>query len=202
MVAGNDGTVDGPDEADDVLNAIAVTADAACIHRQLVLAMVMQESVGFVRAGHGDGGASNGLAQVQQTSSDTPASCYNTAVNACPYTTILEMIQDGVFGHAGSTSPQTPGIAYWLPVEGGDIARAIRGYNTGSIIDANDLAKIVATDPRTGKTYFAGTQAYVSDVANRMTGARVGLPQTPTCNLVTTPNDYVADASCSAGAAQ
>ena len=33
MVAGNDGTVDGPDEADDVLNAIAVTADAACIHR-------------------------------------------------------------------------------------------------------------------------------------------------------------------------
>ena len=82
------------------------------------------------------------------------------------------MIQDGVFGHAGSTSPQTPGIAYWLPVEGGDIARAIRGYNTGSIIDANDLANIVATDPMTGKKYFAGTQAYVSDVANRMTGAR------------------------------
>ena len=73
-----------------------------------------------------------------------------------------------------------------VPVEGGDIARAIRGYNTGSIIDPNDLANIVATDPTTGKKYSAGTQAYVSDVANRMTGARVGLPHTPTCNLVTT----------------
>ena len=164
--------------------------------------MVMQESVGFVRAGHGDGGASNGLMQVLQTSSGTPASCYNAAVNACPYTTILEMIQDGVFGLAGSTNPQAPGIAYRLPVEGGDIARPIRGYNTGSTIDSNDLVHILATDPTIGKKCFAGTQAYVSDVANRMTGARVGLPNTPTCNLVTTPNNYVADASRSAGATQ
>ena len=29
MVKGNDGTVDGPDEADDVLNAIQTTAQAA-----------------------------------------------------------------------------------------------------------------------------------------------------------------------------
>ena len=33
MVARNSRTVDGPDEADDVLNAIAVTADAAGIPR-------------------------------------------------------------------------------------------------------------------------------------------------------------------------
>lgn len=33
MVAGNSRTVDGPDEADDVLNAIAVTADTAGIPR-------------------------------------------------------------------------------------------------------------------------------------------------------------------------
>ena len=31
MVKGNDGTVDGPNEADDVLNAIQVTAQAANI---------------------------------------------------------------------------------------------------------------------------------------------------------------------------
>ena len=86
-------------------------------------------------------------------------------------------------------------------VGGCDIARAIRGYNTKTLY-TRTMAKNVATDPTTGKKYSAGTQAYVSDVANRMTGARAGLPHTPMCNLVTTPNDYVADASCSAGAAQ
>lgn len=72
-------------------------------------------------------------------------------------------------------------------MEVGDIARPIRG--TGSTIDSNDLVNILATDPTTGKKCFVGTQVYVSDVANRMTGARVGLPNTPTCNLVTTPNN-------------
>ena len=156
----------------------------------------MQESIGFVRAGYGDGGSSSGLMQVQLLSGQA-ASCYDTSVNECPYTTILEMVQDGVFGHAGSTNAQAPGIGYWLPAEGGDVGKALRAYNTGKIIDPNDLANIVATNPTNGKKYFAGTQAYVTDVANRLTGARVGLPHTPTCPLVTDPNTYVA-ASCGA----
>lgn len=162
--------------------------------------MVIQESNGYVRAGFGDNGASHGLMQVQRTSSGNPASCYGTAVNTCPYNIILEMIQDGIFGHVGSTHPQAPGIAHWLSAEGRNTARAIRGYNTGSIIDPNDLANIVATDQKTGKKYFAGTQSYVSDVANRMTGARGNSSHVPTCNLITIPNNYVADTSCSAGA--
>lgn len=156
----------------------------------------MQESVGFVRPGEGDNGASHGLFQVQLPSG-AAATCDGTAVNTCPYSTILEMVQDGVFGHAGTSTPQAPGIGYWVTAEGGDIAKALRGYNTGSVPDPKDLCNIVATSSSTGKKYFAGTQTYVSDVANRLTGANAGLAHTYSCNLNINPNTYV-PASCTA----
>ena len=157
----------------------------------------MQESVGFVRPGKGDNGASYGLFQVQLPSGGA-ATCDGTADGQCPNSTILEMVQDGVFGHAGtSTPPQAPGIAYWMKAEGGNVARALRGFNTGSVPDPNDLCDIVATNSTTHQKYFAGTQSYVSDVANRLTGANVGLPHSATCNLVTNPNSYL-PASCPA----
>ena len=161
----------------------------------------MQESVGFVRPGEGDSGASYGLMQVQLPSGQA-ANCDGTAVNQCPYSTILAMIQDGVFGHAGTTNPpKAPGIGYWMTAEGGHVGRALRGYNTGSVIDPNDLCNIVATDSKSGKKYFAGTQSYVSDVANRLTGANAGLEHSSSCSaLVTDPNNYVL-ASCPAGRA-
>ena len=157
----------------------------------------MQESVGFVRPGEGDNGASYGLFQVQLPPG-VAATCDGTAINTCPYSTILEMVQNGVFGHAGtSTPPQAPGIGYWITAEGGDVARALRGYNTGSVPDPNDLCDIVATNTTTGKKYFAGTQTYVSDVANRLTGANAGLAHDYSCNLDIDPNTYV-PASCPA----
>lgn len=128
----------------------------------------MQESTGKVRPIHGDAGASAGIFQVQISS---PATCDGTTYGTCPLATITTMAEDGIYGHNGtSAAPVAPGLAYWLGAEGGDVALALRGYNTGSITDANDLTDVAG-----------GTPAYVSDVANRLVGGLVGSPRPYTC---------------------
>lgn len=128
----------------------------------------MQESTGKVRPIHGDAGQSAGIFQVQIP---TPATCDGTTFGTCPLPTITTMAEDGMYGHSGtSTAPVAPGLAYWLNAEGGDVALAVRGYNTGSVTDSYDLTDVAT-----------GTPAYVSDIANRLVGGLVGSLRPYTC---------------------
>ena len=162
-------------------------------HSRIALAVVMQESIGFVRPGQGDDGASYGIFQVQLQAQYRPAAhCIGTAIDACPQANILAMAQDGIYGHNGtSTAPVVPGLGHWMSFVGGNVGQALRSYNTGSIPDPakNDLTAITLTNCQ-GQNYFAGTQTYVSDVANRLTGAVVGAPHPETCQLDIIPTHY------------
>jgi len=50
------------------------------------------------------------------------------------------------------------------------MAKAVRGYHTGSISDPHDLTEVVMSNVVTGQRYPSGTQTYVSDIENRLTG--------------------------------
>ncbi len=151
----------------------------------------MQESIGFVRPGQGDDGASYGIFQVQLQKQYQPAAnCIGTALNACPQSNIQAMAENGIYGHSGTSSaPVAPGVGYWMTTEGGHVGLALRGYNTGSVPDTTNLTIITLTDCR-GKNYFAGTQTYVTDVGNRLTGAVIGAPHPKTCELDIHAADY------------
>lgn len=98
------------------------------------------------------------------------ACCEGTEVNKCSAETITEMAEDGIFGHAGTAwGPRKPGLAYWIATEE-NIALGLRAYNSLSIIDANDLT-IIPT----------GQRGYVSDIANRLVGAKFGARRRFTC---------------------
>lgn len=98
------------------------------------------------------------------------ADCEGTKVNACSAKTITEMVEDGIFGHAGTSwGPREPGLAYWIFAQD-DIALGLRAYNSRSIINANDLTIIPS-----------GERGYVSDVANRLVGAKFGSRRRFTC---------------------
>ncbi|KAL8843803.1 MAG: hypothetical protein Q9176_001765 [Flavoplaca citrina] len=160
---------DGPDEADAVIAGVLSVADAAGLDPRIAFAMMMQESSGKVRPIIGDSGKSYGLFQAQV--SGIPL-CNHFAKNECPEDTITTQIEFGIFGHAGTASPPVaPGIAYWMEAEDGNVGRALRGYNTGRIPDRNDLT-------HAGRA----TLSYVSDVANRLTGALLGAKHKATCS--------------------
>lgn len=128
---------------------------------------MLQESSGKVRPIVGDYGKSFGMFQVQIAGA---ALCTSYAKNTCPLSVITNMAEDGIYGHNGTgTPPQAPGIAYWLSTENGDVALAMRGYNTGSVPDRNDL------------TEATGTKSYVSDIANRLVGGLLGAQHQNTC---------------------
>lgn len=185
MVGSSD---DGPDEADHVIAAVQSVAQKAGIDAYVLIyvsvslnatdhvlfsripfALMMQESSGKVRPIIGDWGKSFGLFQVQMANA---ALCTGYAKNECPSTVITNMVEEGIYGHNGTDSaPVAPGIAYWLPAEGGDVGRALRGYNTGTVDDPNDLTDIPS----------GGTKSYVSDIANRLVGGLLGAAHQDTC---------------------
>ena len=128
----------------------------------------MQESSGKVRPIIGDGGKSFGLFQVQIPDA---VLCDGYPMNKCPLSVITEMVEDGIYGHNGTSAPTAPGLAYWVGAEDGHVARALRGYNTGRVPNPNDL-----TDDK-----GVGTSSYVSDVANRLVGGLLGREHQHTC---------------------
>lgn len=128
---------------------------------------MLQESSGKVRPIVGDYGKSYGLFQVQLPG--VPL-CTDYPVDQCPMSVITAQVENGIYGHSGtSTPPQAPGLAYWLGAQGGDVGRAVRGYNTGSVPDPNDL------------TQASGTRSYASDIANRLVGGLLGAQHMYTC---------------------
>ncbi|KAL8754342.1 MAG: hypothetical protein Q9199_004413 [Rusavskia elegans] len=178
---------DGPDEADAAIAAVQSVSESAGfdpydppnvhflprwltrrIPRRIGFVMMMQESSGKVRPIVGDNGKSYGLFQAQIPGIPL---CNNYAKNECPEEVITTQVEFGIFGHAGTGSPVAPGIAYWMEAQAGNVGRALRGYNTGGVPDPNDLTQS-----------GGATASYVSDVANRLTGALVGAKHQATCS--------------------
>lgn len=159
------------EEIQAIHDAIEQVAAQTYVDHRFILAVVMQESGGCVRAPTTYGSVANpGLMQDHAGS----ATCYG--VNPCPASTITQMISEGSkrsnhhlkmrkmandASAAGTSSGD--GLANCLneaPAGSGAQAfyQAARIYNSGSIDSSGDLGKGVAT------------HCYASDIANRLTG--------------------------------
>lgn len=133
-----------------------MAAAATGVDHRLILAVIMQESHGCVRAPSTNLGVRNpGLMQDH----DGAATCneHHNVQNPCPSATIYQMISEGT---AGTDSGD--GLANCINESGtNDVSafyRAARIYNSGSISSTGQLQNGIAT------------HCYSSDIANRLTG--------------------------------
>jgi hypothetical protein len=112
----------------------------------------MQETglAGNVRERLGDHGEAHGLMQVHGGSD-----CLSTSFGGCSSDQITQMINDGVYG-----TSQTQGLLSCYQQYGQNYAEALRCYNSGSVVDPDDLTK------------GAGTASYVSDLGNILRGSQ------------------------------
>jgi hypothetical protein len=146
-----------PSEISELKSTILSVAGSTGIDPRFILATVMQESKGCVRAPSTFGSVSNpGLMQSHSGS----GTCHPSASefsNPCPNSEIQQMIKDGTEGTSSGA-----GLQGCLASAGGSgaqqIYRAARIYNSGSI-------------PASGILNEGGvTSTYCSDIANRLLG--------------------------------
>lgn len=171
---------DSTDEIDDIKTAIEAIAAETYVDHRFILAVIMQESTGCVRAPSSIGSVTNpGLMQDH----DGASTCNDgtTTQNPCPESEIEGMISEGsksthssihipsfymeiltmIFALAAGTETGD-GLANCLNEANATGAeafyRAARIYNSGSVDASGDLGVGV------------GTPCYASDIANRLTG--------------------------------
>jgi hypothetical protein len=150
------GVADNTDaEISEISTAIQSVAASTGIDSRFILAIMMQESNGCVRAPTTNYGVRNpGLMQ----SHNGAGTCNDgTVQNPCPPSEVLQMITDGT---AGTSSGD--GLKQCLAQTGAtDVSmyyKAARVYNSGSIASTKNLGQGIAT------------HCYASDIANRLTG--------------------------------
>ncbi|TID25338.1 carbohydrate-binding module family 50 protein [Venturia nashicola] len=143
-------------ETSSVAKGIKTVAAETGIDPRFILAILLQESNGCVRAPTTNYGVRNpGLMQDH----DGSATCNEAGhiQNPCPTPTITQMIRDGVAG-----TPAGDGLVQTMAKTGSSGTSkyyiSARIYNSGSLAANGDLGGGVAT------------HCYVSDVANRLTG--------------------------------
>ncbi|GIC94689.1 LysM peptidoglycan-binding domain-containing protein [Aspergillus udagawae] len=148
------------EEIENMFNSIQSVASSTGVDARFILAIVLQESNGCVRAPTTNYGVVNpGLMQ----SHDGSGSCNRgNPLTPCPATQITQMITDGTAGTSAGD-----GLKQCLAQAGGtgDVAsyyRAARIYNSGSIAASKNLGQGIAT------------HCYASDIANRLTGWTTG----------------------------
>ncbi|KAK6595671.1 hypothetical protein H4I96_09990 [Botrytis cinerea] len=144
------------DEISDLKSAISEVADTTGIDSRFILAIVMQESNGCVRAPTTVYSISNpGLMQSHEGSGSCNSG--SSVQNPCPKSEMVQMITDGT---AGTSSGD--GLAQCLTEsDATDVSKyykAARIYNSGSIDSSGNLGDGVAT------------HCYATDIANRLTG--------------------------------
>ncbi|KAI9648533.1 hypothetical protein NHQ30_003168 [Ciborinia camelliae] len=161
-----------PAEIADIKAAITATAASTGVDARFILAVVMQESGGCVRAPSTTGQVSNpGL--MQDHNGANSCNRDGAAQNPCPAATITGMIEDGTAGTLGQVGGGD-GLQQCL-VQSGDGTTAqgayvaARIYNSGSYTKGTDLG-----------APLWGTSCYASDIANRLLGWAA--PATP-CTL-------------------
>jgi hypothetical protein len=144
------------DESADLKLAIQSVAKSSGVDERFVLAIVMEESGGCVRAPTTNNGVVNpGLMQ----SHNGAHSCYNES--PCPPAQIVGMIQDGTTG-----TPSGQGLQQILASARSGVSRfykTARIYNSGSIAPSGLLQDGIAT------------HCYASDIANRLIGWSAGV---------------------------
>ncbi|PSS16958.1 hypothetical protein M430DRAFT_19925 [Amorphotheca resinae ATCC 22711] len=150
------------DEIDAIKSGIQSVASSSGVDARFILAILMQESNGCVRAPTTNYGVVNpGLMQ----SHDGSGSCNDGSVlNPCPPSQITQMIEDGTTGTASGD-----GLKQCLSKAGAtDVStyyKAARIYNSGSIAASGNLGQGIAT------------HCYSSDIANRLTNWASGPSQ-------------------------
>lgn len=140
--------------------AIQTESRSSGVDERFILAIVMQESGGCVRAPTTNYGVTNpGLMQ----SHNGAHSCYN--VNPCPEAQLVGMIRDGTAG-----TPSGQGLQQMLAAVGrgagagaSQYYKAARMYNSGSVAATGLLQD------------GAATHCYASDIANRLVGWSQGV---------------------------
>ncbi|RAO67263.1 uncharacterized protein BHQ10_003275 [Talaromyces amestolkiae] len=149
-------TDDSTDEIDNIQTAIEAIAAETYVDHRFILAIIMQESTGCVRAPSSIGSVTNpGLMQDH----DGASTCNDgsTVQSPCPESEIEGMISEGTAG-----TETGDGLANCLNEANATGAeafyRAARIYNSGSVDASGDLGVGV------------GTPCYASDIANRLTG--------------------------------
>ncbi|KAL4937719.1 hypothetical protein BDV06DRAFT_202312 [Aspergillus oleicola] len=163
------------DEINDISDSIQEVAQESGVDPRFILAIVVQESNGCVRAPTTDNGVTNpGLMQ----SHNGKGSCNNGEVQTpCPKEQIKQMITDGTVGTSDGD-----GLKGCLSQAGGNDAAAYyaaaRIYNSGSVAASGNLGQGIAT------------HCYSSDVANRLTGWATG-PSSCEPNTIGTLNKAV-----------
>ncbi|KAF7953800.1 uncharacterized protein EAE97_001199 [Botrytis byssoidea] len=151
-----------PAEIANIKSAITSVAASSGVDARFILAIVMQESGGCVRAPSTAGQVFNpGL--MQDHNGAHSCNMNGNPISPCPAATITGMIKDGTVGTYGvvgggdglqqcltqSGSPKTAQGAY----------AAARIYNSGTYVKGTDLG-----------APLWGTSCYASDVANRLLG--------------------------------
>lgn len=143
-------------EMDDISSSIQEVASSSGVDPRFILAIVVQESNGCVRAPTTDNGVINpGLMQ----SHNGEGSCNKggSVQTPCPKAQIKQMIQDGTAGTSAGD-----GLKQCLAQAGGTDSSAYyaaaRIYNSGSVDGSGNLGKGIAT------------HCYSSDIANRLSG--------------------------------
>lgn len=144
------------DEINAIGNAINQVSGETGVDKRFILAIIMQESKGCVRAPTTNNGVINpGLMQSHNGS----GAC--AGVNPCPADTITQMVRDGTAGtSSGDGLKQTFAKASAQLNDTGSRAfyAAARMYNSGSV-DYSNL-----------NNGLGSTACYATDVANRLTG--------------------------------
>lgn len=150
------GQDNSPEEIANINRAIQELSGNTGVDNRFILAIVMQESKGCVRAPTTNNGVVNpGLMQSHNGS----GSC--AGVSPCPASSITQMIRDGTAGTPhGDGLQQVLGRARGAINDSGSRSfyAAARLYNSGSV-DYNNL-----------NNGLGSTGCYASDVANRLTG--------------------------------
>ncbi|TVY18105.1 LysM domain-containing protein [Lachnellula arida] len=143
------------DEISDIKSAITSVASSTGVDSRFILAIIIQESNGCVRAPTTNYGVSNpGLMQ----SHAGTGTCHDPSVqNPCPQSEITQMIQDGAGGTASGDGLKQC-IASSGATDDSKYFKAARIYNSGSIASGGNLGAGIAT------------HCYASDLANRLTG--------------------------------
>lgn len=151
-----------PAEIANIKSAITSVAASSGVDARFILAIVMQESGGCVRAPSTAGQVFNpGL--MQDHNGAHSCNMNGNPISPCPAATITGMVKDGTIGTYGvvgggdglqqcltqSGSPKTAQGAY----------AAARIYNSGTYVKGTDLG-----------APLWGTSCYASDVANRLLG--------------------------------
>lgn len=154
------GDNDSDDEISAITDAIDAVATATFVDHRFILAVIMQESKGCVRAITSNYGVSNpGLMQDHNGASTCNPGSEGSAqaVSPCPSDQISGMISDGTAGTADGA-----GLAGCLNTATGTDSQAFyqaaRIYNSGSIDASGALEAGIAT------------HCYSSDIANRLMG--------------------------------